>query len=489
MANPYYIPRERSPLMDVAGVGLRLAEMDQAERLASTRSRLMQEQNDLTRQGMKLKQQEDVQKYGGKLESGEQVQGLEPRKLSVMETQANAEAEKARADAAKNPQTQQFTIAESNLIRKGLADQGLDKPMGRFLGVLDNMGKDNKFTKGYTYQYIKKNWPAYQQMMVEDISKELQKTTDPMQAEKLTALLKGIGADQDGVLLDAAMPETARAIQLENAGVAAKTKENLSPLGKLVREYNALPPGDPQRKFYEGAMAKQAQSEGLQLTMDKDGNITFTQGALGAGGMTKPVQTDLQKKAITTGDNIARLEAIGQQFDPSFMEIESRFGATKTKWKEKLGMASSPEEKAQLSKYSAFSRDAIENINGYIKEITGAQMSEKEADRIRKAMPDPGEGLFDGDSPTEFKAKWRSAMKSLKLSQARASYLLKSGVTEQALKSMAKTNTLPSFGQIEETIKARNLQLEQEIKTANPQASQQQIDAAVAKQLKAEFGI
>jgi hypothetical protein len=110
--------------------------------------------------------------------------------------------------------------------------------MGRFLGVLDNMGKDPKYTKGQTYMYLKANWPAYQQMMVEDISKELQKTTDPMQAEKLTALLKGIGADQDGVLLDAAMPETARALKMEEADRAAKLRPEgpkvVAPGGALV---------------------------------------------------------------------------------------------------------------------------------------------------------------------------------------------------------------------------------------------------------------
>lgn len=411
------------------------------------------------------------------------VGGLENRKVSALETQTQTEAAKIPAHQ------QQFSVADSALIRTGLAQQGLDKPMGRFLTALDNMGKDPKYTKGQTYLYIKANWTAYKNMIIEDFAKEIEKTSDPMQKQKLVGLMREVGNDDKGELLDMAMPGTVRAMALETATVSAKGKEGLSPLGKLVGEYNRMAPDDPNREAYKGAIAKQATSEGLQLTTNPDGTFTLTQGPIGPGGMTKPVQTDLQKKAISTADNIARLETIGQQFDPSFMEIETRLGATKTKWKEKLGMDVSIGEKAQLSKYSAFSRDAVENINSYIKEITGAQMSEKEADRIRKAMPDPGDGIFNGDSPTEFKGKWRSAMRALKLSQARATYLLNNGVTDQALRGMAKTNTLPSFGQIEEIIKTRNIEIEQELKAANPGAPQEQIDTLIMQQLKKEFGI
>lgn len=488
MGNPFYIPRQQS--RDMARPALemvtRFNEQESAERIAGTRARLMQEQNDLTRQGHELKLQESRAKYGSLIPGGT-GEGMEGRRTGILETQAKTEAMKAKATAG---HMEQFGDSDVQMVRMGIKNQGLEKPFSRVLTDLDGLAKNPKYTKGETYLFMKTHWPEYQRMILQDIQGTFEKSQSPVEKEQLQNLFTRISQDQEGRFVDAMMPGTVRAMALENAALSAKNKEALSPLGKLVREYNALEPGDPNREAYKGAIAKQAQSEGLQLSTNPDGTFTLTQGAIGQGGtLTKPVQTKMQEKAIGTADNIARLEAIGNQFDPSFMEIETRLGNTKTKWKEKLGMDVSPDEKEKLSKYSAFSRDAVENINAYIKEITGAQMSEKEADRISKAMPDPGDGIFSGDSPTEFKAKWRSAMKALKLSQARATYLLRNGVSDQALIGMAKTNTLPSFSQIEETIKGRNIQLEQEMKARNPAASRQEIDVMVAQQLKAEFGI
>ena len=87
-------------------------------------------------------------------------------------------------------------------------------------------------------------------------------------------------------------------------------------------------------------------------------------------------------------------------------------------------------------------------------------MSEKEASRIRKAMPDPGEGVFDGDSPTEFEAKWKSVMKHLRMSQARHIYYLNQGMAPAEVEKMTRNDALLSFSAIEDKIDERGKELQ-----------------------------
>jgi hypothetical protein len=63
---------------------------------------------------------------------------------------------------------------------------------------------------------------------------------------------------------------------------------------------------------------------------------------------------------------------------------------------------------AQLEDYTTFKEDAWDNFNRYVKEITGAQMSENEVSRLRLAIPDPAR-----DGPVAFKAKMTRAIQVL----------------------------------------------------------------------------
>jgi hypothetical protein len=75
----------------------------------------------------------------------------------------------------------------------------------------------------------------------------------------------------------------------------------------------------------------------------------------------------------------------------------------------------------------------------YIKRITGAQMSEAEAERIKLAMPDIGQGFFDGDGPTKFQSKMKNAMEKIKLAEARYQMYLSQGLQPAQIKQMVKT--------------------------------------------------
>lgn len=418
MGNPYFVER-RSPWADTAQLGLRVLEMDQAGKIADTRSKLMQEDLALRSQGQKLQQQEHIQKYGGRLESGEVVQGTVPRQMSIMETQAQTERAKIPAHQ------RQFSIADSTLIRSGLAQQGLDKPMGRFLDTLDNMGKDPKYTKGQTYMYLKANWPAYQQMLVEDISKELQKTTDPMQAEKLTALLKGIGADQEGAILDAAMPETARAIQLENAAIQAKNSDPLmkeyglavqqgfkgtildykkqlaeasrAPVDQFSEPYKDETGTLLQRNTKTGEVRKIATPpQGWTIESDGQGGFRMVQGPQGSANLTTGAKTELQKDIVSVTDQLSALKPVLENYSSDLLTYYGKGKKFALNVASKAGVDIG-EENRDFIQRARMVNEGLETVfNIYRKNITGAQAVMKELSMLRESI------LNKDLSPDEF---------------------------------------------------------------------------------------
>ena len=170
---------------------------------------------------------------------------------------------------------------------------------------------------------------------------------------------------------------------------------------------------------------------GTSLKVNPDGTIEFTQGGarINPGAeLSKPTQNKVEEKALTSSEGLARLNSIQKSFRPEFMEIGTRFNQAWNAKLEKLGQPLSPEDQKSLTEYTTFSRNALSNLNDYIKEITGAALSEMEAKRIMAAAPNPGQGIFDGDSPTQFKAKMDAAINELTLANARSIYAAKVGI-------------------------------------------------------------
>jgi len=197
-----------------------------------------------------------------------------------------------------------------------------------------------------------------------------------------------------------------------------------------------------------------------------------------AGPVTRQAQTDI----IGIDDSLARLDEIDAGFDTQFLQVPGRLDAKITELQEKFRIGDpSPEDRQFLADFSAFQRDAIENINLEIKRITGAQMSEKEADRIRQGFPDPGEGIFDGDSPTVFRAKLNSVRNQLLLTRARRIVLLSRGIDLSVLTDPARTRQFDnlSLGAVERLAEQRA----EEVRAAGGD------DAAVRRMLLEEFGL
>lgn len=115
---------------------------------------------------------------------------------------------------------------------------------------------------------------------------------------------------------------------------------------------------------------------------------------------------------------LGRLEAIDLQLaqNPELLEGLTFTGNMRRNalsfW-ERLGFDLSEDSEEYLSDQTAFRQSILRNINRTIQEVTGAQMGEQEARRIRAEMPDVTA------SPTEFRTQLSNAMNMIRMDAAR----------------------------------------------------------------------
>lgn len=268
---------------------------------------------------------------------------------------------------------------------------------------------------------------------------------------------------------------TAILSRIDTLSTRPEKSESVSPLGRLMAERDALPPGDPRRRDYDRVIAG-TQSAGGTHIVNNNGGMPLGKEA------SNKVDTGL----LDTTQGIMRLSAIESQYKPEYQQWGSRISAGWTAVKDSMGANVGTQDKQFLTQFSAYKRNAINSMNEYIKAITGAAMSEQEAQRILRGMPNPGQGLFDGDSPTEFKAKLDDAMKQTKMSLARYEYIKRNGMA--LMQADGKTPVI-SLERMPQIMNERAKVLEAELKRAAPNATTGQLEDRVRQLLAKEFGL
>jgi hypothetical protein len=227
-------------------------------------------------------------------------------------------------------------------------------------------------------------------------------------------------------------------------------------------------------------IAENKRGQGISITQDAEGRPVIQIGGKERAKLTRGTETDVQKKLLEANATYSDMKAIVGKIEDRFLEIPTRIGTKITALKEKWGMDVSREDRQELKDYTDFRREAISSLNAYIKQITGAAMSELEAKRLMKAMPTPGLGLMDGDSPTEFKTKLNGVMESLDRVIARNNYVAKHG-----LASFEDVG----LDQMDGIIDRRGEELESEMRAANPDMDQAELENQIMQTLSEEFGI
>lgn len=245
-------------------------------------------------------------------------------------------------------------------------------------------------------------------------------------------------------------------------------------LARLQAEHDALPDGDPRKAQYARVLAGYKAGKG-------DTNVSVNMpGPMMPG---KPAQKDIDEGIMNTTRNLMQLDTIAGQYKPEYQRFQDKVGFAALKVKDSsVGLTN--KEKQDLTEFSQYRRNAFSALNDYIKSVTGAAMSEAEAQRILKGLPNPGSGLFDGDSPTEFKAKLDDAIKQTKMAAARFAYMKRSGLSlEDGLGKGLTLERMPAL------MNERGKELEAKFKQDQPNVEGKALQKAVRRQLAVEFGL
>lgn len=362
----------------------------------------------------------------------------------------------------------------------------------------------------------------------EEEDREFERLMEQSKQDHIQSLLK-LKAEEDKAALDIATDNWATALETGNEelgqssgrAIEGLTGRNLLP--KTNVEVGPMQPGEdrlqytvpeveePPKPFNEKAMLWQAsgqdpakymellqgmKSKGLALTVGADGEIAFTQGGAPGQGMTaeslsKKTRSKIEDKAFNAVEGLGDVGRLIRDFDPALLEFGTRAKAVWKGFQRKLGANLQPEDKELVQKYFSYQKTSLGMINKYIKSITGAQMSEKEADRIRKALPDFGEHWWSGNDPISFIDALKSQHKQLKLSMVRYNLLLSEGMTDQALKNIAEKNPeqlIYSLDEVENMIQRRGEEYANSLQKEGV-TDPQELSKLVSQQLSQVFGV
>ena len=188
---------------------------------------------------------------------------------------------------------------------------------------------------------------------------------------------------------------------------------------------------------------------GLRVYDPKTGALLVdTTGAGTAPEFTRKTEGMIESKMAAGSEQLARMQQIYSEFRPEFQQLQTRFRAALTGAVAFLGGEVDEADRQMLVEFKAFQRKAIENINLYIKELTGAQMSEKEADRLRLAQPDPGERWWKGDDPITFKSKMDDVLRTTRAAVARWRYYKSKGFGDSKIRGMINDGSALSLAEM-----------------------------------------
>ena len=135
------------------------------------------------------------------------------------------------------------------------------------------------------------------------------------------------------------------------------------------------------------ALLAQIQKTGQKISVDKDGNVTISEEAIGgASDLSSTTKSNIQKGLIELKDQKVKLEQVRSDFDPRALTYKGKILNGFNTIKEKLGGELDPEEMERLASGTKFINGVEQAFNTYRKYITGAAASVQELDRLKKSM-------------------------------------------------------------------------------------------------------
>ncbi|KKL91916.1 hypothetical protein LCGC14_1889930, partial [marine sediment metagenome] len=162
-----------------------------------------------------------------------------------------------------------------------------------------------------------------------------------------------------------------------------------------------------------------------QQSIAKKVFITRTQADVDLASNLRPtVAGKLQESILESNNQLGLLASIGDTYQPQFLTYFAKGKKAVLTGFEKLGGTIPESQQKFVAEYTVFTQNALDSLNLYIKFITGAQMSNVEADRLRKGFPDA-----ENNSASEFIARYKGTVRKMLGYTQRASEALRTGDT------------------------------------------------------------
>jgi hypothetical protein len=163
-------------------------------------------------------------------------------------------------------------------------------------------------------------------------------------------------------------------------------------------------------------------------------------------GLTRKAKGEIEEEIMTTEDTLAALYEVQAKFKPEYLTVWSKASFWGQGVLDRAGIDNlDPIEREAYMARAEFVQTSQKTLNTYIKNTTGAQMSEHEVPRLKGAIPNMDDG------PLMFEAKLRSAIKFEEAKLARYQSYLRSGLTEQQADEILETGpSHPDFKELDD---------------------------------------
>jgi len=214
----------------------------------------------------------------------------------------------------------------------------------------------------------------------------------------------------------------------------------------------------------------------MRVESDGKGGFVVSDGPVGAG-LAKPTASEIDTQLKDNALRLDRVKSLKGKFKPEYLQLGTQLDMGAADWQERLGGKLTPERQAELTAYSQFRSDAANELTQTLKAMSGAAVTPQEAERLLTAIGDPG-----NDGPTKFMSKVEATERAIKLANARLRFIRQNGLDKANFGGI-------SLDGMTDIIRKRGNELDADLRRANPQAQDAEIQEAVRLRLTEEFGV
>lgn len=194
----------------------------------------------------------------------------------------------------------------------------------------------------------------------------------------------------------------------------------------------------------------------------------------GAAPLGKPAVNTLEEKQIQGIEALSRLDEIERVSDPKLLTYGNTLKDKALGVKSNLGLELTPDQKAFHNQATDMRQSTMENLSRTIKDLTGAAMQLSEVPRIEATIPTMH------DDPDQFPRKLKNATRLIRNSIIRGQIAREQG--------MDPLNTGIDLGDTKTLMDKREEQLKRHYGARAQGMDPAQVEAAIEKQIRQEFG-